>query len=57
MSGDLNYLSAAEAIEKFNSRSLSPIRLMQAVINAALAFEQAFDFSPYTLDSRIAVGD
>ena len=39
MSDPLHYISATEALEKFRSRELSPVELMQAVIDQAETWE------------------
>ena len=39
MSDTLHYLSATDALQKFRSRELSPVELMQAVIEQAEAWE------------------
>lgn len=39
MSDDLHYLSAAEAIEHFRTRELSPVELLQAVVDRTQKFE------------------
>jgi amidase len=49
---DLHYLSATEALSAFRARELSPVELMQAVIDRAEAVEPTVNALCHTFYER-----